>query len=173
VTKIARLLLLAALVAPVACSDNVPQSDTTPSPTPSATETTFEETEWTIATPAGWIRVDATGSVDAKKAVRYTDAKGNYFIVAIDPSGSDFSPDTIWRYAPKGMAFEVVKKEPCTGDQCSTTDARYDGYVMWDTSADPPKVGGHTWYFIFGNTATTAVDAALFERIVESVRVKG
>ena len=170
--------VLGGLVLLAACGkDETPRAAaSSPPPTPTATASTFAEAEWTIVTPGGWTSEDTTSTVDAKKAIRYSDTTGNYFIVAIDPNGSDFSPDTIWNYAVKGSSFEVVKKTPCTGGaeaQCNTTDQRYDGYLMWTpVKQEAPKVGGHTWYFIFGNTTKTTIDEALFERIAESVTVK-
>jgi hypothetical protein len=173
--SVAFLIALAVLAA---CADDETPSAgaTSPSPSPSPTQTTFDETEWTITTPAGWTREDATASVDAKKAVTYKDSDGDYFIVAIDPTGSDFAADEVWRYEVKGSGFDVVEKAKCTGgpdQQCSTTDARYDVYLLWKSGVDIPKVGGHTWYFIFGNTTATTIDATVFEQIAESIRVKG
>jgi hypothetical protein len=178
-TKLVAILAVAAALATLAAcgNDESPGAGaTSPSPSPSPTETTFTEAEWTITTPAGWSGSVATGSVDAKKAVRYTDASGNYFIVAIDPDGSDFAPDTIWRYVVKGAGFEVVEKEDCkrgAEPPCSIDDARYDGYLMWKpVGQKAPMVAGHTWYFIFGNTTMATIDATLFEQIAESIRVK-
>ena len=158
-----------------ACGDDEPGA-AGPSPSPSPTSTAFEEPEWTITTPAGWTREDWTANADAKKAVRYKDGDGNYFIVAIDPTGSDFNPDETWRYAVKGSGFEVVTKEDCKGSPdlpCPTADARYEVYLVSPSGADPPKVGGHAWYFIFGNLNRATTDPAVFEQIAESIRVKG
>ena len=146
-------------------------------PRPSPTSTTFTEPEWTITTPAGWTKRDVTSEADAKKAIRYGAVSGEYFIVHIDPQGSDFRYDTLWRYDVKGSGFEVVDKYECKAapadESCSDDDVRYDGFVLWKTSADPPKLGGHTWYFAFGNLYDTTIDASLFEQIVESIRVTG
>jgi hypothetical protein len=176
-----RYLAIVAVVAAfsilAACADDeTPGAGaTSPSPTPSPTGTTFEETEWTITTPEGWTSENVTSAADAKKAIRYKDASGNFFIVAIDPMGSDFAADSVWRYSVTGTAFTVTEKKDCVGgpdQQCSTTDARYDGYILSSGGGNPPTVGGHTWYFIFGNTTTTTIDAAVFEQIAESIRVK-
>jgi hypothetical protein len=171
------LALLVAFALLGACADDeTPGAGaTSPSPSPSPTGTTFDETEWTITTPAGWTREDATSAADAKKAIRYKDSAGNFFMVAIDPTGSDFAADAVWRYAVSGSGFSVTEKKDCVGgpdQQCSTTDARYDGYILSTSGGTPPTVGGHTWYFIFGNTTTTTIDATVFEQIAESVRVK-
>ncbi|MFY9587397.1 MAG: hypothetical protein WAT66_08085 [Actinomycetota bacterium] len=172
---VAILAFAAALATLAACgNDETPRAGaTSPSPSPSPTETTFTEAEFTITTPNGWTRADATSSVDAKKAVRYSDAAGNYFIVALDPDGSDFAPDAVWRYAVSGSRFTVARKEACQGPPpCSTTDPRYDVYLMWEpVNQTAPKVAGHTWYFILGNTKSTTIDESLFERIVESIVV--
>ena len=165
---------LVMLLALAACGDDSPPSAGS-TPTPSPTSTTFEEAEWTIVTPAGWTKEDVTSDADAKRAIRYKGATGEYFIVAIDPTGSDFSSDAVWRYEVKGTGFEVVEKVDCTGgadQQCSTTDARYDAWVLAKSSGTPPTVGGHTWYFIFGDTDSTTIDQAVFEQLVESVTVK-
>jgi hypothetical protein len=142
--------------------------------TPPATERTFEEDEWTIVTPAGWTREVVTRTVDAKKAVRYQDADGSYVTVAIDPLGSDFGYDALWRYRVTGDGFEIADRYECAGkddESCSDDDDRYDGYALWKNGAEPPKVGGHTWYFIFGNAKTTTVEPDSFEEILESIRV--
>jgi hypothetical protein len=163
------------LAAGVACGKSTPtggKGSTTPPP-PSTT--TFTETSWTVATPAGWTREDITTKADAKKAIRYKDSSGNYFIVAIDPLGSDYRYDALWTYAVKGSGFEVVKKVECkstTDEACSDKDTRYDGYILWKTGTNPPKVAGHTWYFVFGNATKTTIDASIFEQIATSVRVK-
>lgn len=143
-------------------------------PTRPPTPATFDETEYSIVTPAGWTREDYTAHADAEKAVRYAHADGSYFIVAMDPLGSDFAPDTVWNYRSDGTSFEVVRKQPCTsGDElCPDKDDRYDGYIMWETGSTPKKVGGHVFYFMFGNSEKPSVDTAVFEQIIESISVK-
>ena len=168
------LAVLTALATLAACgNDTTPSADeTSPSPSPSPTATTFTEDELTITTPAGWTREVVTSSVDSKKAVKYAGGDGLYFIVAIDPLGSDFASDETWRYEVSGTSFTVNEKTKCTGgpdQQCSSTDQRYDVYLL--AKASETKVGGHTWYFIFGNAKGTSFDAAAFEQIVESIRV--
>lgn len=141
-------------------------------PTPPAEET-WTEDEWTVTTPGGWTRSDITDKADAEKAVRYRAADGRYFIVAIDPMGSDYAYDALWQYRVTGRGFEVVEKTDCAGTKdraCVDDDARFDGWVLWETGTEPVKVGGHVWYFMFGDTDGTSVDAAAFEQIVESVR---
>ena len=152
-------------------------SDSTPDAggsTPPPSGRTFTEKEWTIITPVGWTKEDISADADAKKAIRYQDADGRYFIVAIDPLGSDFTSDAIWHYKVNGSRFEVADKTECAGtddESCSDDDARYDGYIMWEDDTGPTKVGGHTWYFIFGNSKSTTVDATTYEEILESIRV--
>ena len=146
-----------------------------PTTTPAPSETTYTEDEFTIEVPAGWTRGDATSTSDAKKAVRYEGPNSEYVIVALDPLGSDFISDTVWRYEVRGDRFEIASKEDCTGtrDQgCSSDDTRFDGYVLTKSTGEAEKVGGHVWYFIFGNTKTATVDQASFEQIIESIRVK-
>ena len=166
-------IVLLVIVALAACADdNEPSGGATPTPT----STTFTEAEWTIVTPAGWTKEDVTSTADAKKAIRYKGAAGEYLIVAIDPTGSDFSYDALWRYEVKDSGFEVAKKTTCTSatdESCSDKDQRFDGYVLWKSEAEPPSVGGHTWYFIFGDSDSTTVAEATYEAIVESVRVSG
>ena len=147
-----------------------------PTPSPSPTVTTHDEDEWTMETPVGWTSSDATSATDGKKAVRYEGPDGQYVIVVLDPLGSDFVADTVWRYEVKGDRFEIVTKEDCTGTReqgCSSDDTRFDGYMLWKSGGDPEKVGGHSWYFIFGDTDSVTVDQPTFEQIIESIRVKG
>jgi hypothetical protein len=136
--------------------------------------TTFDETEYSIVTPAGWTREDYTAHADAEKAVRYAHADGSYFIVAMDPLGSDFAPDTVWTYRVAGTSFEIVGKQPCTtrDELCPDKDDRYDGYIIWKTGSTPKKLGGHVYYFMFGNSMKPWVDTAVFEQIIESISVK-
>ena len=146
-----------------------------PTTSPAPKETTYTEDEFTIVVPAGWTRSDATSTADAKKAVRYEGPDGEYVIVALDPLGSDFVSDTVWRYEVKADRFEIAVKEDCTGTRdegCSADDARFDGYVLTRSTGEAEKVGGHVYYFIFGNTKTATVDQAAFEQIIESLRVK-
>ena len=143
-------------------------------PTPPPTTRSFSETEWSIVTPAGWTREDITKDADAKKAIRYSHTDGSYFIVAIDPLGSGYSYDALWTYKVKGSGFEIVEKLNCggpTAEPCDN-DGRFDGYILWKTGTTPTKVGGHTWYFMFGNSKTATVDSNVFEQIVTSITVK-
>lgn len=170
---IAAVGLLVALLA--ACGSNTPATSDTSTPTPTPSEKTFDETEWTIETPNGWTREVITDKADAKKAIRYSGPNGEYFIVAIDPLGSDFAYDALWRYEVKGNGFEIVDRYECKGkndESCREDDNRYDGYILWKSGAEPQKVGGHTWYFVFGNATSTTVDLTEFEEIVEGIEVK-
>lgn len=174
--RISLAVAFAAVALLGACADDgTPGAGGTSSPTPSPTSSTFDEAEWSITTPAGWTREDVTASADAKKAIRYAGADGNYVIVHIDPTGSDFAADSVWRYQVSGDRFEVVEKTPCTAGadaQCSTNDTRFDGYLIAKSDGDTPVVGGHTWYFAFGNSTSTTIDEAFFEQILENLRVK-
>jgi hypothetical protein len=170
--RIGYVVVAIALAFLVACGGGDSNSGAA-APTPTPTQTTFEEPEWTIVTPVGWTREDVTSDADATKAVRYRGSNGDYVIVHIDPQGSDFAPDVLWRYEVRDLSFEIVEKEDCTGEQCSTKDARFDGYALWKANTEPSKVGGRAWYFAFGNATTTTVDQDLYEEIIESVRVKG
>lgn len=170
---------IAALVATlafalVACGTDGPSATGGATPTPTAT--TYREAEWSIAVPSGWTRREVTRDADAKKAIRYEGTNGEFFIVALDPTGSDFVSDTLWRYAVKnGDSFEVVERTPCDPTtpehSCSLEDARFDAYVIWKGESEPPVVGGHRWYFIFGNARSPTVDLAAFESVLESIRV--
>jgi len=134
----------------------------------------FDEREWTIGTPPGWTREVITPDADAKKAIRYNGPDGEFFVVAIDPMGSDFAYDALWRYEVRDDGFRIVDRYECAGkddESCSDGDARYDGYILWKNGEAPKEVGGHTWYFVFGNAKATSVDAATFEEIAESIRV--
>ncbi len=168
-------VLAAGVIAALAASENeVPSAGGSQTPPPPAT-VSFDDGEWTIVTPAGWTKENVTKATDAEKAVRYHGPDGEYFIVAIDPLGSDYTYDGLWTYGVKNGRFTVVTKQDCAGgiDQgCNTDDNRYSGYVMWKTGTTPKKVGGHVWYFMFGNSTKTTVDASVFEAIVESVTVK-
>ncbi len=177
-TRSKRLLGITALglaVALLAACGTETEPTSAGSPTPTPTETTHDEAEWTIETPTGWTSEVITDKTDAKKAVRYTGPNGEYFIVAIDPLGSDFVYDALWRYEVAGNSFEIVERYECTGkddESCRDDDTRYDAYVLAKGNGDPTKVGGHVWYFIFGNTKATTVDLTMFEDIVESVVAK-
>lgn len=171
---VAAALVVAALtgVAIVAVASNDTHVNRPPVTPP--TTIGFEEDEWSIATPAGWTSEEITSKADAAKAVRYSGPNGEYFIVAIDPLGSDFTLDTRWTYAPKGDGFKIVAKSDCTGgveQGCSSNDGRFDGYLMWETGTEPKKLGGHVWYFMFGNAKSPTIDAKVFEEIVASIRV--
>lgn len=129
---------------------------------------TYREGEWTIDLPDGWTRKVWTDRSDAKKAVRYEGPSGEYFIVAIDPLGSDYLGDAVWHYRADDGRFEVVAKLP-GGEKVD--DGRYDGMLIWRAGDEPVKVGGHVFYFPFGNAEANTIDAALFEEIAESIRV--
>lgn len=149
--------------------------DPTGTPTPTPTTVTHDETEWSIKTPSGWTRGDITKDADAKKAIRYSAADGNYFIVAIDPTGSGIDSDAVWRYEVAGQGFRVVERQECTGGTdagCSAADDRYDVYLAAKSTAEPPKVAGHVWYFLFGDSTGTQIDQALFDQIIASITVK-
>ncbi|MGH2784008.1 MAG: hypothetical protein ACRDJ1_01975 [Actinomycetota bacterium] len=169
---ITALVVVLGVLAACGTNDKTPVgSGSTPPSTPATT--THTETEWTIVTPAGWTKEVWTSKTDAEKAIRYSNANGDYFIVAIDPLGSDFSADAIWRYDVKGNVFEVVEKTDCTGEElCSTKDQRWDAWALWKSGSDPEKVGGHVYYFVFGNTQKTTVDQPMYEAILESIQVK-
>lgn len=166
--------LAAGVIAALAArGDEKPAARGEQTPPPPAT-VTHDDGEWTIVTPSGWTKKDVTKDADAEKAIRYNGPDGEYFIVAIDPLGSDYTFDGLWTYKVKDGRFEVVAKQDCTGgfDQgCSTDDDRYSGYIMWKTGTEPKKVGGHVFYFMFGDATKTRVDASVFEAIVESITV--
>lgn len=158
-----------------ACAARGDEKPAAGSSTPPPSTVTHDDDEWTIVTPAGWTRKDATSNADAEKAVRYEGPNGEYVIVAIDPMGSDYAVDTLWTYSAKSDRFEVVAKQDCTGTReqgCSSDDARFDGYLIWKSGTEPKKVAGHVWYFMFGNAQKTTIDADVFEEILESLRVK-
>jgi hypothetical protein len=138
------------------------------------TTRTFDEAEYSIVTPAGWTRKDVTSNADAKKAIRYEYADGSYFIVNMDPMGSDYTYDALWNYTVKGLKFEVVTKHDCAGtvDEPCSNDGRFSGYIMWKTGTTPRKVGGNVFYFQFGNDGKASVDdTEVFELILDSITV--
>lgn len=164
--------ILAATAVTVAAVAVTTGEDPVATPTPKPER--FDEKEWVIDVPDGWQREVITPDADAKKAIRYTGPNGEYFIVAIDPLGSGLAYDALWRYKVKGDRFTIVDTYDCTSadDQdCIDDDDRFDAYILWEAGADPVKVGGHTWYFLFGNTQDAQIDADVFEGILESVRV--
>lgn len=157
-----------------ACGSGTDTGAPTPTPTTPQTEE-FDEKSWRLETPEGWTRKVVTKTADAKLAIRYEGPDGEYFIVAIDPLGSDFAYDALWEYEVDGSGFKVVSRTECDGETdsyCRDTDARYDGYLMWETGTTPEKVGGHVWYFIFGDADSTTIDADVFTDIVASIEVK-
>lgn len=139
-----------------------------PKPAPTPTVERFDDGEWTIETPTGWTRRVITRDADAKKAVRYDGPNGEYFIVAIDPLGSGYDGDVIYRYEVDGDRFRVVDRSETGAD---ADDSRFDGSIFWKAGADPVQVGGHVWYFQFGDADSATTDTAVFETILESVRV--
>jgi len=182
VQVIAGIMALSLAIVGVALAANALSDGKKVTPTGSGSQTppppsthTFDEDGWTITTPAGWTRSDVTDHTDAKTAIRFEGSNGDYFVVAIDPLGSDYTYDALWQYAVVGNGFEVSKKFECSAgsddEACNITDGRYSGYVMWKTGTTPRKVGGHVWYFMFGNQSKTTVDAAVIEQILESIRV--
>lgn len=170
--------LLAAIVLGACGTDAVPggaNETGTPTPTPTPASTTHAEDEWTIETPVGWTRSDVTKDADAKKAIRYAGPDGNYFIVALDPTGSGVDTDAVWRYEVDGTGFKVVERDECTDGSlggCSIEDDRYDVYLAAKSTSEPPKVAGHVWYFLFGNDKSTTLDQTLFDGIIGSIEVK-
>jgi len=162
--------LLAATLVLGACAQSPDLGQPDPTPKPQV----HTEDEWEITTPPGWTSSDATDATDAEKAVRYEAPNGDFFIVAIDPLGSDFIYDALWRYEIGDDRFTVVDRYECAGtddESCSDDDERFDGYILWEQGSDPEVVGGHTWYFIFGNDGETSVDTDTITEIVESIRV--
>ena len=127
----------------------------------------YREGEWTIEVPDGWTKKEWTDRSDAEKAVRYEGPDGEYFIVAIDPLGSDYLGDAVWNYRVDGNRFDVVKKLP--GAE-TVDDGRFDGMLIWKSGSEPVTVGGHTYYFMFGNAEKNAIDETVFDQIVESIR---
>jgi hypothetical protein len=150
---------------------NAPAQDSS-RPTPPPATVTFNESEYSIVTPNGWTRKDVTSNADAEKAIRYEAADGNYFIVNMDPLGSDFTYDALWNYSVSGLKFAVAKKHDCanTVDEPCPDDAKFHGYIMWKTGTTP--AGGHVFYFQFGNSKTASADQAVAEQILTSITVK-
>lgn len=138
------------------------------------TTRTFVEAEYSIVTPAGWTRKDVTSNADAEKAIRYEYTDGSYFIVNMDPLGSDYTYDALWNYTVEGLKFEVSSEHDCAGtvDEPCSNDGKFSGYIMWKTGTTPNKVGGNVFYFQFGNDKEASVDdTAVFEQILESITV--
>jgi hypothetical protein len=180
VQVIAGIAALSLAVVGVAAAANVLSDGKKAKPTGAGTQTppathTFDEDGWTIVTPGGWTRSDVTAHADAEKAIRFEGSNGDYFTVAIDPLGSDYTYDALWQYSVDGNGFKVSKKFTCSAssadEACNTSDGRFSGYVMWKTGTTPHKLGGHVWYFMFGNATKTSVDGTVFEQILTSIRV--
>jgi hypothetical protein len=139
--------------------------------------TTHRFALFTIRTPASW---SAKGPIKdlydaALGTYLFEDARGGYFAVNIDPYGSDFSADSVWRYRVSGNAFSVDPAGDCTPSEedpfCSVGDRRLDIYAV-SAEGGSAEVGGHQYYFAFGDTAAESAERAVFEKILESIRIR-
>ena len=131
-------------------------------------DVTYTEDDWTITTPNGWTRKVWTDRSDAETAVRYEGPNGEYFIVAIDPLGSDYASDTVWNYKVVDGQFEIVARN----DEADDNDDRYDGILIWKSGTDPVRAGGHVYYFMFGDEDSAEADEELFAKIAASMKAK-
>lgn len=175
-------IAITALLTLAACSADVdvtvpdgpaPTATQSPAASPGPTTQVFDEIEYTVTLPRGWVRTGTVDGMDASKAVRYDGPSSEFFVVAMDPQGSDSRYDALWRYRWDGDSFEVVDRSRCHFDDryCSDGDQRFDAYVL--AQDDPPTLGGHTYYFWFGNEAAETLDESLFTTILGSVEPKG
>ena len=135
---------------------NVVQTETPPAPKPpivtvEPATVTIDEAKFQITLPSGWSANHAAAlSADAKEKFYYADTEGNYFQVNIDPDGSDFAADSIWRYVKKSEKTIAVSEESpmCKPDDayCAAGDNALTIYLLADSSS-PIKLSEHDYYF--------------------------
>jgi len=126
-----------------------------------------------IVLPLGW----SGGEVedfedDAERSFRYQDEVGRYFVVNLDPMGSDFSADEVWEYGVAGDRFLVENERRCVPGEagCSVGDGERTIFAIWQEGGSAP-VGAHTWYFRFGDSSSEIGGTRVFREILESIRV--
>lgn len=132
---------------------------------------------FSIRTPAGWTgRGPLQDLYDAEHGTYFfEDGRGSYFAVNVDPFGSDFGADSVWRFTAAGDTLTVAPAGDCAPGPddpfCSVGDKRLDIYVVTaEESYDDSAIRGHYYYFAFGHTSLEDADRDLFRRILESIR---
>lgn len=126
-----------------------------------------------IDLPEGWTGGELeTHDEDADRAFRYADDIGRYFIVNLDPAGSDFDADEVWRYRVAQDRFEVATEDRCVPGQptCSLGDGQQTIYAIFQDGGSA-NVGAHSYYFRFGDTSGEIGGTRVFRQILESIRV--
>lgn len=130
------------------------------------------EDPFDITLPPGWKGGEVfDGGYDAERTWRYEDGDGNFFVVNIDPAGTDFDTDRIWYYAVADGGFVLDNVHRCTPGEpmCGAGDGRLDIFGLSVTGEGSARVGDHAWYFHFGNTRTEDATAP-WQDLLESVR---
>lgn len=151
-----------------------------PTPTPeivSPVTVSINEAKFQLTLPAGWqAKHSAALWADAKEKFYYEDTQGNYFQVNIDPDGSDFAADAVWRYEKRSeKTIAIAEESPlCKPDDgfCAAGDNQLTIYMLSE-SVGEVKLGGHDYYFLLWNTQKeTGVNLQTFRDIVSSFTVK-
>lgn len=132
-------------------------------------------TPFEIVLPQGWTggEIDDFDD-DAERSFRYQDEVGRYFIVNLDPAGSDFDADEVWSYRVDGDRFTVVSERRCIPGEpmCSLGDGERTIYAVWDEGGSA-EAAGVRWYFRFGDEASEIGGTRVFREILESIRISG
>ncbi|HEX9697632.1 MAG TPA: hypothetical protein VGB64_15120 [Actinomycetota bacterium] len=142
---------------------------------PATTPMAATAAPFTLELPDGW----SGGEIgafddDAKRSFRYTDEAGRYFVVNIDPAGSEFDADEVWRYRVEDHErFVVTRQERCVPSEpmCSLGDGAQTIYALWDEGGSA-RVGGHAYYFRFGDEHNEIGGTRVFRQILESIRAR-
>lgn len=135
---------------------NMVQTETPPAPespivTVEPATITIDEARFQITLPSGWSANHVAALwADAKEKFYYEDKQGNYFQVNIDPDGSDFAADSLWRYEKKSEKTIAASEESpmCKPDDgfCAAGDNALTIYLLADSSS-PLKLSEHDYYF--------------------------
>lgn len=161
--------------------EDVIASDTTPEPALSDVPLGFQPENadpppFTITLPDGW----EGGEIfefddDATRSFVYGDRRGRIFVVNLDPMGSDFSADQVWRYrVSRGDRFRIASTSSCDEGEamCDKGNGTFVGYAVW-TEGGSATVGNHSYYFRFADANGENESTAVFRRILQSIRVHG
>lgn len=150
-----------------------------PAPPPAQKRHAVMEDLFSIWVPPGWSggEIDnpgiGSGGYDAKRVWRYEDADGRFFVVAVDPDGSDWGYDEFWHYHVKDGAFRIVDVfDDCVHGPddpfCSRGDGRFDIFVI-QQGGGSAIVHGHAYYFMAGHANEERSDGP-YREMLESIR---
>jgi hypothetical protein len=129
----------------------------------------INEETFTLTLPEGWVKDDPAKNDFVHSAFYYTDGKGSYFAVEVDP-GRGFSVDNTWSLVKTTTGYKVQDETRCTeGNFCTIGDNKYDIAMV----TEGEHSNGHAYFFSAGNTLKEKdVDATVFKDILASFKVK-